>query len=162
MAYLTVRTKGIEGHHKAKLESDRVVLGRSSKCDICIEDVDGVSREHCVFIKEDDQWYLEDLGTTNGTKLNKEKIDGRVALSERDIVSVSKIRLTVHVDSESQRRRSIAAPEHNVGEFDPAEAIQCTSCDTWVSVAHRLPGEAMVCPRCNTQLSIPQLVTAEA
>lgn len=160
MAYLTVRTRGVEGYHKARLEGERVVLGRSSKCDISITDVDGVSREHCVFIQEDGKWYLEDLGTTNGTKLNKEKIEGRIELSERDIVNVSKLRLTVHINTESQKRRSLAAPEHTVGEFDPAEAIRCTSCEAWVSVAHRLPGEHMVCPRCNTQLSVPQLVNA--
>ncbi|NRA37132.1 MAG: FHA domain-containing protein [Planctomycetes bacterium] len=158
MAYLTVRVKGIEGHHKQKLIDDRLVLGRSSKCDIQIEDVDGVSREHCVFTQEDGQWFVEDMGTTNGTKVNKDKIEGKTLLEERDIVKVSKVRMTVHVDSESQRMRSQAAPEHEVGEFDPQEAISCPSCDTWVSVAHRLPGEHFACPRCKTQISVPQLV----
>ena len=160
MAHLTVRIKGVEGHYKAKLDKDRMVLGRSSKCDILIEDVDGVSREHCVFIREDDTWYLEDMGTTNGTKLNKDKIEGRVELNERDVVKVIKVRLTVHVNSESQKLRTQAAPEQTIGEFDPKESIQCSSCDTWVSIAHRLPGEQMVCPRCNTPMSIPVLVPA--
>ena len=159
MAHLTVRVKGVEGHYKEKLTKDRMVLGRSSKSDISITDVDGVSREHCVFIREDDEWYLEDMGTTNGTKPNKERIEGRVKLNERDIVKVSKVRLTVHINSASQKMRTQAAPEHQVGEFDPREAITCSSCESWVSVAHRIPGEHMVCPRCNTQLSIPQLVS---
>lgn len=158
MAYLTVRIKGSEGHHKQKLDGERLVLGRSSKCDIQIEDVDGVSREHCVFTREGDDWFVEDLGTTNGTKVNKDRIEGKTKLEERDIVKVSKVRMTVHVDSADQRMRSQAAPEHQVGEFDPQEAISCPSCETWVSVAHRLPGEHLPCPRCKTQMSVPQLV----
>ena len=160
MAHLTVRVKGVDGHYKEKLTKDRMVLGRSSKCDICITDVDGVSREHCVFIEEDGEWFVEDLGTTNGTKVNKERIEGRQKLNERDIVNVSKVRLTVHINSASQKMRTQAAPEQQVGEHDPAEAICCTSCSTWVSVAHRIPGEQMVCPRCNTPLTVPQLVGA--
>lgn len=179
MAYLTIRIKDVEGHTKAQLDQDRMVAGRQSDNEIPIKH-SSISRQHCAFVREGDVWFLEDLGSANGTRVNNEKITGRVTLSERDIVKIGAARLTVHLTDQpaksKPRKPAIsgdddgislpadlasgpAAEVREAGIDDPAEAIPCQACGTWMSIAHRSPGERMQCPCCTAEVAIPQLVS---
>ena len=162
VAYLTVRIKGEEGHTRQDLDQDRMVLGRTSESDITIKS-DGISREHCVFTKEGDQWYVEDLGSSNGTRVNADKITEKTPLNERDIIKISKARLTVHVKPRPARRATAedSTPVHTAGANDPLQAIPCPHCCAWISIAHRLPGDSITCPRCHSNTTVPTLVQAE-
>ncbi len=51
------------------------VLGRSPKCDIPIDDP-FLSQKHAAFLWRDGVCYLQDMGSTNGTSLNGEKVSG--------------------------------------------------------------------------------------
>lgn len=51
------------------------IIGRSQTCDIPIEYDPGVSREHAMIRYEKDAFYLYDLGSTNGTIVNKIILD---------------------------------------------------------------------------------------
>jgi two-component system cell cycle response regulator len=57
------------------------VIGRSAEAHIRLED-DGVSRSHARIIHVDGQYVIEDLGSTNGTLLGEERIQGRAHLPE--------------------------------------------------------------------------------
>lgn len=50
-----------------------ILLGRDAHCDIPLID-DTVSVRHARLSYHHGQWWLEDLGSTNGTRLNKEKV----------------------------------------------------------------------------------------
>lgn len=50
-----------------------ILLGRDSHCDIPLPD-DTVSVRHSRLSYHHGQWWLEDLGSTNGTRLNEEKV----------------------------------------------------------------------------------------
>jgi pSer/pThr/pTyr-binding forkhead associated (FHA) protein len=50
-----------------------ILLGRDSHCDITLND-ETVSVRHARLSFHHGQWWLEDLGSTNGTRLNKEKL----------------------------------------------------------------------------------------
>jgi hypothetical protein len=52
-----------------RLASTRVVAGRSSECDIELDDPT-VSRRHAVFVQRGDDWWVVDLDSTNGTQVN--------------------------------------------------------------------------------------------
>jgi len=56
------------------LNSDDVI-GREAKGEDLLSDLLTVSREHARFKKKDGQWFVTDLGSTNGTYLNGEKIE---------------------------------------------------------------------------------------
>jgi len=60
-----------------------LVLGRSLDCDIAIV-TPHVSRQHARLALEEDQLYVEDLGSANGTVVNGRKIEGRQALYHED------------------------------------------------------------------------------
>jgi len=69
-----------------RLERDRTVLGRGDKVDVRLID-DGISREHAQIVKEGDQLFVEDLGSTNGTYCNGERVK-RHALAEGDKILI--------------------------------------------------------------------------
>ncbi len=173
MAYLTLRIKDTEGHSFTDLGKDRMVAGRSSRTEIPIKHT-SISREHCVFIKDAEVWYVEDLGSSNGTWLNKDKLTARVVLKERDIVKIGRARLTFHAGARHEGGGDVAvdlsmdedphdmpqAPVRVAGQDDPPEAMPCQHCAAWFSFAHRLAGDTMECPRCAKSNTIPSMATA--
>lgn len=72
MAKLVLTLNGaVVGNHF--IEKSRVTIGRRSSNDICIDDV-GVSKEHAVIQTVGNDHIFEDLGSTNGSTLDGERI----------------------------------------------------------------------------------------
>lgn len=68
------------GHDRAAkfvLDKEGLTIGRSRANIVQIQHDGQVSRFHCKLVAEDDKFYLEDNGTTNGTWVNGERIDRR-------------------------------------------------------------------------------------
>jgi hypothetical protein len=65
-----------EGGDMDKIAKDRFVIGRGKHCDFVINS-GKVSREHAVIIRDQNDWYIEDLGSSNGTWYNKQRIKRR-------------------------------------------------------------------------------------
>lgn len=160
MAFVTIRIKGAEGYTRTALSKDRMVLGRASETDIPIKHT-SISREHAAFTKDGEDWFVEDLGSSNGSYLGKDKLTGKVKLAEKDIVKCGKARLTFHLgemgaadaavdisgdDDELDLDDGDAPAAAKVGGVP--DAMVCKDCGTWMSVAHRSKGESMNCPRC--------------
>jgi hypothetical protein len=60
-----------------------IIIGRSSDLDmVLVEDM--VSRRHAKISSTDAEVYIQDMGSTNGTFVNGEKINGRALLHEGD------------------------------------------------------------------------------
>jgi predicted component of type VI protein secretion system len=170
MAYVTIRMKNVDGYSRSDLSKDRLVLGRSSKTDLPIKHT-SISREHCAFVRDGETWLVEDLGSSNGTWVNKVKVIGKIPLKERDIVKAGQARLTFHAgrlsdEGEADVAVEIAgdddahdskAPNRTRKENDPPEAIPCAHCASWFSFAHRLAGDTMSCPRCGHANIIPSM-----
>ena len=64
-----------------KVDKDIFIIGRSSKCDLVINSVK-VSREHAIITRERGEYYIEDLGSANGTWYKGEKIE-KMKIKER-------------------------------------------------------------------------------
>ena len=62
------------------------VLGRSEDAEICLDD-NRCSRKHAQAILVSGSWHIEDLGSSNGTLLNGEKVD-RCALEDQSTVQI--------------------------------------------------------------------------
>lgn len=92
-----------------------IVIGRSSDLDmVLVEDM--VSRRHAKISSSDADVYIQDLGSTNGTFVNGEKIAGKSRLSEGDRILVgTSIIKVVAVDgalanqSEAEARKRLEA-----------------------------------------------------
>jgi predicted component of type VI protein secretion system len=164
MAFLTVRVKGTEGYTRYDLGKDRTVIGRASACDLAVPTTN-ISREHCLVVKRDDGFWVEDLNSSNGTYVNKEKLAGPRKLGEKDIVKAGAARMTFHAGDikavealEVDARRQSEADDADDPVTPPvdglASATSCPACSLWVSVAHRQRGEAVACPRCQGQIPV--------
>lgn len=68
-------------------DKDRITIGRKADNDIVVAD-EAVSSHHCQILRENDDLYLEDLGSRNGTFANRGRIVSRFRLSVDDVVTV--------------------------------------------------------------------------
>ena len=72
--------------------TERFVIGRGGHCDLVI-DSPKVSREHAVFERAADGWWIVDLGSSNGTWCLGEKIDRRkIEHGDEYFLSAEKLR----------------------------------------------------------------------
>jgi len=78
-----------------RLEAATITLGRALETDIVITS-HRVSREHARIYRKGRHWFLEDLGSTNGTFLNEERLLKPVELRDGDSLSFGGIAFTFH------------------------------------------------------------------
>jgi len=76
------------------LDSDEVSAGRHPNSDIFLDDVT-VSRKHATFRRESEVFLVRDVGSLNGTYVNRGRID-ETALQTRDEVQIGKFRLVFY------------------------------------------------------------------
>ncbi len=67
---------------EAEVGKDRFLIGRGKHCDLVV-DSGKVSREHAAVFREDGAWFIEDLGSSNGTWFRRERI-GRRRIEDGD------------------------------------------------------------------------------
>jgi len=99
-----------EGKHSKKFNNN-LTIGRDPKSDICIDD-GSVSRRHAQISYISGQWWIEDLGSSNGTLLNGALISKTVLPGHSEItLSVDVPVLTIEVDdlalAETRRQKSL-------------------------------------------------------
>ena len=75
LAYLVVLA-GVSAGEMFKLQKDKTIVGRGPAVGVRLND-EGVSREHCAFVRDGDKMVVEDMGSTNGTFCNGIKVDRR-------------------------------------------------------------------------------------
>jgi pSer/pThr/pTyr-binding forkhead associated (FHA) protein len=76
-----------------------VTAGRGQDASIFLDDVT-VSRRHVEFRRTESDWVLVDVGSLNGTYVNKSRIDEQT-LSDSDEVQVGKYRFVVRIAEDS-------------------------------------------------------------
>jgi len=89
---LVVRQGGGRAGESFRPSADRTRIGRSPECEIFLDDVT-VSRNHAVLIARPDGFVVEDLGSLNGTFVNRRRIDTAV-LKGGDELQIGKYRMT--------------------------------------------------------------------
>ncbi len=102
--------------HKQKVlktfeaDKDRMTIGRLQSNDIHIND-SAVSKKHAQIIKNEGNYLLEDLKSTNGIYLNKVRVFSRY-LKDNDIINIGKYSLAVNIKTEDDKNPTRSPQGH--------------------------------------------------
>ena len=156
-------------------------VGRGLSCRIRFNDP-AVSRRHIRFLVNDSSAQVEDLESTNGTRINGEPLVGSLALANADELQIGHRLLRVRVIGSSEEQTmedektvssvvqwpttvasrkktpSRAAPKVDLsllGDVSLAKITQqnCRRCRA------RLPIDAEICPSCNYRIMLPRAMS---
>ena len=108
-ATLIVLAGGVVGEVHA-LDLDVTLLGRGQEVDVRIDD-GGISRKHARLTRDpDNRFYVEDLGSTNGTAIGETPVEGKQPLSDGDRIRLGKttvLKFSVHDELERRFHRQM-------------------------------------------------------
>jgi hypothetical protein len=91
-AALVVRAGGGRVGESFPLDHERMTIGRRPDSDVFLDDVT-VSRDHALVVRRGDEVHLDDLGSLNGTYVNRRRIDSQ-RLEDGDEIQIGKYKLT--------------------------------------------------------------------
>lgn len=91
---LLIVKRGPNAGARFLLDAERTTAGRHPSSDIFLDDVT-VSRKHAEFLTDEGGFAVRDVGSLNGTYVNRERIDTAL-LRAGDEVQIGKYRLTYH------------------------------------------------------------------
>lgn len=92
------------------LRDERTTIGRAAGNGIVISSV-RVSREHACLLRQGWRVILEDLGSTNGTYLNGERVRAPMELRDGDRIQIGDVPLIFHDPSVTYRETALPALE---------------------------------------------------
>ncbi|TAK35291.1 MAG: FHA domain-containing protein [Chloroflexota bacterium] len=93
-SWLTV----VEPGHSDMMRGDEIPLetvnsiGRAPSNTICVND-DFVSAQHAILSFRQKQWWLEDLGSTNGSFVNRHPVETPTIVAPGDMVEIGRVKL---------------------------------------------------------------------
>ena len=91
-AALVVRAGGGRVGESFPLDGERMTIGRRPDSDVFLDDVT-VSRDHALIVRRSGEYHLDDLGSLNGTYVNRRRIESH-HLADGDELQVGKYKLT--------------------------------------------------------------------
>jgi len=109
MARLILSLRGRE-LDKFLVGQGKVVIGRTPDCDITIDNP-AISRKHAAIEYKEEGYLLTDLGSSNGTFLNGEKITGPTPLKPGDVVGLAKFELLFQDTPQSEVQKMVGGLE---------------------------------------------------
>jgi pSer/pThr/pTyr-binding forkhead associated (FHA) protein len=99
----------LDGGTPVDILKDMTLVGRKEDADVRL-DHKSVSKMHCVIVKTDGLLLLRDLGSTNGTRVNGQRVR-RAALLPNDQVSFASFKFRVMFGPDVEQP-SVPAAEH--------------------------------------------------
>jgi pSer/pThr/pTyr-binding forkhead associated (FHA) protein len=91
---LVIRAGGGRVGESFPVNGERMSIGRRPDSEVFLDDIT-VSRDHALLIRRGEHWFLDDMGSLNGTYVNRSRIDSH-HLAEGDEVQIGKYKLTFH------------------------------------------------------------------
>lgn len=93
---LVIRLGGGREGESFAVDGNKMSIGRRPDSDVFLDDVT-VSRNHAVMVSRADGWHIDDLGSLNGTYVNRKRIETAL-LADGDEVQIGKFRLSFLVN----------------------------------------------------------------
>jgi predicted component of type VI protein secretion system len=119
---MRVRLVPTEGGTPVEIAKDLSLVGRREDCDIFL-DHKSISKLHCVVARTDGLLLLRDLGSTNGTRVNGQRVR-RAALLPNDQLQIASLKYTVQFAPDEP---SPPVREEYTQQLDGKELARATS-----------------------------------
>jgi ABC transport system ATP-binding/permease protein len=160
--YLLVIKEGPSAGKTYPLEGDEIFIGREISNTLQI-DSPGVSRKHARLTFQNNQYLLEDLGSSNGTFVNGERISVPWSLRNGDIISLGKMtKLEYQATLPPVSLTMIESEQPFAGGTVIEEAAQQTPAPTQLHATPAAPIQTPLEPQMTMigqELPLPQKVT---
>ena len=91
-AALVIRSGGGRSGETFQVGGEQMTIGRSPDAEVFLDDVT-VSRNHALLVRRRDGLYIDDLGSLNGTYVNRRRIESH-KLVDGDELQIGKYKLT--------------------------------------------------------------------
>lgn len=101
---MRARLVSADGGPSIDLLKELTLFGRDEDCDVRL-DHKSVSKLHCVIVKTDGVLLLRDLGSTNGTRVNGQRVR-RAALLPNDTLAVANLKFVVKFGVELEKEEA--------------------------------------------------------
>jgi DNA-binding CsgD family transcriptional regulator len=114
---------GAAGSDLMVLDESRhqISVGKSSQCDLVIDGDAAISRLHARFEVISGHWYIEDLGSRNGTQVNSERLFAPKVLHDGDDILMGVTRLRFRDLDSRQERDGTTQPVQPAPPLSPRE-----------------------------------------
>ena len=89
---LVIRSGGGRAGESFTLDDERITIGRTPDAGVFLDDVT-VSRNHALLVRRKDGLYIDDLGSLNGTYVNRRRIESH-QLDDGDEIQIGKFKLS--------------------------------------------------------------------
>ena len=100
------------------LEGDQLTIGRDSTNGVAINDAE-VSRKHARLMFQGGKYVLEDLGSTNGTFVNGQRLAGPIVLKSGDVISLGEQIVLMYDAIAADAGATVAVPRRAVQQAAP-------------------------------------------
>jgi hypothetical protein len=133
-----------------ELPLGETVVGRDVACALRFNDP-AISRRHLRFIRRQNEVFVEDLGSSNGTLLNGRAVAAPLRIVDGDSIKVGSRVLTVRIaDGESEQPSTLVLKHFNAG--DEIKKMRSTATTLEMAIA-AVPSANQRCPRCAAPVS---------
>src|SRR5205814_352678 len=113
----------LDGGPAIDVVKDLTVVGRKEDCDLRLEHK-SVSKMHCIIVKTDGLLFLRDLGSTNGTRVNGQRVR-RAALLPNDQISIASYKFRVHLGPDAAPPAAVPLrPDEHTQNLDAEEVAR--------------------------------------
>lgn len=112
---MRARLVPVDGGTPIDLTKDLTLFGRDEDCDVRL-DQKGVSKLHCVVVVTDGLLLIRDLGSTNGTRVNGQRIR-RAALLPNDQLGIANVNYQVKFGAELEEELAPSSTSEKPGKL---------------------------------------------
>jgi len=79
-----------------QIPENGLLIGRSPDCDLCLTD-EFISAKHCKIFFENEELFIEDQGSTNGTFIDGTQVEKKSSLKEGQGIQIGATVLKINV-----------------------------------------------------------------
>jgi len=160
---LTVLSTGSAAGKALPINVAQFIIGRDPECNLRPASA-MISKRHCAVVTRNDQVFLRDFGSTNGTFVNDEQVQGEVPLKDGDVLKVGPLSFKLVIEGQPAPTKPTPPPKPRYADIseDDAAAAALLSIDDEgdVSMGVSETAEASV-PGGSTEMEIPTYIPPE-